>query len=70
MSFQSMELILAIAMEFQSSKRNEVTEMKGYYTNSTYMGWIPNKKKYIPFSTEAEYIEYFRENERKEGNLL
>ena len=33
--------------------------MKGYYTQSGYKGYIPNKG-YILFCTRAEYEEYFR----------
>lgn len=35
--------------------------MKGYTTNSGYMGYIPNKG-YILFCTENEYKEYYRDN--------
>lgn len=38
--------------------------MKGYYTNSGYMGWIPRWNKYILFCTEQEYEEYYKEDLR------
>jgi hypothetical protein len=34
--------------------------MKGYYTNSTYMGWIPTENRYQEFESETAYYEYFR----------
>ena len=34
--------------------------MKGYYTNSAYMGWIPTENRYAQFESEAAYYEYFR----------
>lgn len=33
--------------------------MKGYLTKSGYMGWTG--EKFILFSTEEEYIEWYRE---------
>lgn len=35
--------------------------MKGYYTNSCYMGWIAEEKKYMAFETEGAYINYVME---------
>ena len=35
--------------------------MKGYYTNSAYMGYIPSIGKYQQFESESEYINYMRE---------
>lgn len=35
--------------------------MKGYVISDGYMGRIPNKG-YVLFSTEDEYMEYYREN--------
>lgn len=37
--------------------------MKGYYLDSVYMGYIPNENKYIPFPSENEYIDYFRDSQ-------
>jgi hypothetical protein len=37
--------------------------MKGYYTNSVYMGYIPSINKYWQFETEEEYTLYIREIE-------
>ena len=34
--------------------------MKGYYTSTCYMGWIPRFGQFIKFSTEEEYKEFFR----------
>lgn len=38
--------------------------MKGYYTNSCYMGWLPSENRYIPFATENEYVEFYKKYER------
>ena len=38
-------------------------EIKGYWTGSSYMGWIPSKKRYMEFVSDAEYYLYFVENE-------
>ena len=35
--------------------------MKGYYTNSVYMGFIPSVGKYWQFESETAYINYMRE---------
>ena len=35
--------------------------MKGYYTQSGYMGFIGNR--YILFSSESDFLEYIRESE-------
>ena len=40
--------------------------MKGYYTRTAYMGYIPRFKQYLPFATEEEYIEFYKEEEKKE----
>ena len=37
--------------------------MRGYYTLKCYMGWIPRFNRYLPFATETEYEEYFKEME-------
>lgn len=37
--------------------------MKGYYKDHCYMGWIPKFHKYLPFATETEYIEFYKEME-------
>lgn len=34
--------------------------MKGYPIHEGYMGYIPNRG-YILFSTETEYLEYYKE---------
>ena len=36
-------------------------EMKGYYTNSAYMGYIPSIGKYWQFESENAYIDYMKE---------
>lgn len=33
--------------------------MKGYYTSSSYWGWVGNS--YMAFPTHAEYVEYMNE---------
>ena len=38
-------------------------DMKGYYKDHCYMGWIPKFHKYLPFATETEYIEFYKEME-------
>lgn len=38
--------------------------MKGYYTPTSYMGWIPRFKMYLPFATEEEYTEFYKEMEK------
>ena len=35
--------------------------MKGYYTNSVYMEFIPSVGKYWQFESETAYINYMRE---------
>lgn len=35
--------------------------MKGYYTNSTYMGFVPSIGKYWQFESETAYRNYLRE---------
>ena len=39
----------------------EWIHMKGYYTNSVYMGYIPSIGKYLQFESETAYINYMRE---------
>ncbi len=34
-------------------------EPKGYYTRSTYRGWVGNR--YMEFPTETEYLEYIQD---------
>ncbi len=34
--------------------------MKGYLTNTGYMGWVGDR--YMLFATEQEYIEYMEES--------
>ena len=43
-------------------------KMKGYYTSTCFMGWIPRFGQYIKFSTEKEYIEFFKEMENNHEN--
>ena len=38
--------------------------MKGYYTSSGYMGFVPVMNKYLLFATEADYAEWFAEYEK------
>lgn len=42
--------------------------MKGYYTSTCFMGWIPRFHQYLPFATEKEYIEFFKEMESNHEN--
>ena len=35
--------------------------MKGFYTNSVYMGYIPELGKYWQFESETAYKEYMKE---------
>lgn len=35
--------------------------MKGYYLASVYMGWIEERKQYMPFETEQAYLDYISE---------
>ena len=42
--------------------------MKGYYTSTCFMGWIPRFGQYIKFSTEEEYKEFFKEMENNHEN--
>ena len=37
--------------------------MKGYVVAEGYMGYIPSENRYRLFSTEEEYVEYFKEME-------
>lgn len=32
--------------------------MKGYFTSSGYMGYVPSIDKYMLFASESDYIEY------------
>ena len=32
--------------------------MKGYHTQSGYMGYVPSEKCYMLFASEADYIDY------------
>lgn len=43
-------------------------KMKGYYTSTCFMGWIPRFGQYIKFTTETEYIEFFKEMENDHEN--
>lgn len=42
--------------------------MKGYYTPYGYRGYLPSQGKYLLFSCERDYIEYYNEYERGNGN--
>lgn len=42
--------------------------MKGYYTSTCFMGWIPRFHQYLPFATEKEYIEFFKEMKSNHEN--
>ena len=35
---------------------------KWYVTQSSFRGWVEDKKKYLEFPTEEEYYEYIRED--------
>ncbi len=35
--------------------------MKGYTTQSGYMGYVPSFDKYILFASEADYIDYLND---------
>ena len=39
----------------------EWMDMKGYYTNSAYMGYIPSVGKYWQFESETAYRNYMKE---------
>lgn len=39
-------------------------KMRGYYTPSGFMGYIPRFKQYLPFATEKEYTEFYKEMEK------
>ena len=34
-------------------------ELKGYWLDGVYMGYIPSKKRYMKFVSPTEYYEYF-----------
>lgn len=36
--------------------------LKGYFTDSGYMGFCPFKNKYILFACESDYLDYVKEN--------
>ena len=38
-----------------------MSKIKGYYTNSVYLGFIPSIGKFQQFETEREYINYLKE---------
>ena len=40
-------------------------KMKGYYTSTCFMEWIPRFKQYLPFATEEEYKKFYEEMERR-----
>ena len=41
--------------------KNEGDYVKGYYTNSVYMGYIPSIGKYWQFESETAYRNYMKE---------
>ena len=43
-----------------------MSKIKGYYTNSVYLGFIPSIGKFQQFETEREYINYLKVNVNKE----
>lgn len=44
-------------------QKGDKNKMKGYYTNSVYMGFIPSVGKYWQFENESAYIQYMKEVE-------
>lgn len=53
---------------FERKRNNMNLKIKGYYTSTCFMGWIPRFKQYLPFTTETEYIEFFKEMENNHEN--
>lgn len=37
--------------------------MNGYWTHVGYMGWVPDKQRYVLFATDRDYHEYMEEKE-------
>lgn len=37
--------------------------MNGYWTHAGYMGWVPDKQRYVLFATDRNYHEYMEEKE-------
>lgn len=37
--------------------------VKGYFTDSVYMGYVAEKKTYIMFASESEYYDYINRDE-------
>lgn len=37
-------------------------KVKGYYTSTAYMGYVPSIGEYRPFESETEYILYMEES--------
>lgn len=35
--------------------------MKGYWNGYSYMGWMPDRKRYMPFTNDTEYREAYEE---------
>lgn len=40
---------------------------KGYYTNYSYMGWVPWLHRYIRFATREEYLDYISNTEEEDS---
>ena len=53
---------------FEKERKQMNPRIKGYYTSTCYMGWIPRFGQYIKFSTEEEYKEFFKEMENNHEN--
>jgi hypothetical protein len=43
--------------------------MKGYKTDYGWFGWCPDISGYRLFSTEEDYIEYFKDYERAKEHI-
>ena len=41
------------------NRDKEAENMKGYYTNAGYRGWVGDR--YMLFSSESDYIEYMED---------
>ena len=38
--------------------------MNGYWTHAGYMGWVPDRQRYVLFATDRDYHEYMEEKKR------
>ena len=50
---------MQVTLKQNRDKDKETENMKGYYTNAGYRGWIGDR--YMLFSSESDYIEYMEE---------